>query len=241
MLQAFSPHGNDTFTPLVAFYLAARLWMAIYYTVTGFLLPLVKGMMITQALNILIGAAFWIASTTISTSTDHAATSTPGLEHRETTEATGETEGTGETPLNTTRIVLVFIALAIDLFGSMVPVILFRYSRSHDTAVARRLGSFFEFYPAVNIEHKVERTNAFVSLVFGYSVVGILFQNMLNFPLNAFLGKAILGLVQAAVFNWLYFEVDGTNIRTHAIRRSVNAGMAHSHSFPLIHMPDLPY
>ena len=223
-MQAFSPHGHDTFTQLVAFYLAARLFMAIYYTVTGFLVPLVKGMMISQSLNIFVGAAFWIASTTISTSADHAATSTPNLEHRETAEAAGEVEGAVEAPLNAIRLVLVFIALAIDLFGSMVPVVLFRYSRSHESAAARRIGRFFEFYPAVNIEHKVERTNAFVSLVFGYSVVGILFQSTADFPLNAFLGKAILGLVQAAVFNWLYFEVDGNNIRTHAIRRSVNSG-----------------
>jgi hypothetical protein len=27
----------------------------------------------------------------------------------------------------------------------------------------------FEFFPAINIEHRVERTNAFVSLVFGAS------------------------------------------------------------------------
>ncbi len=225
MLQAFS-HENDSFTQLVAFYLAARLFMALYYAITGFLLPLVKGMMICQALNILIGAAFWIASTTISTAAGEATAAEPSLEHRSTAaEATGEAEVAGEGAPNATRLVLVFIALAIDLFGSVVPVILFRYSTSHETKAARRLGRFFEFFPAMNIEHKVERTNAFVSLVFGYSVVGVMFQTSRVFPLNAFLGKAILGLVQAAVFNWLYFEVDGKNIRTHAIRRNANSGM----------------
>ena len=224
MLQAFS-HEQDSFTQLVAFYLAARLFMALYYAIIGFLLPLVKGMMIAQALNILIGAAFWIASTTISTAAGDATALEPSLEHRSTAETAGEAEGAGEGAPNATRLVLVFIALAIDLFGSVVPVILFRYSSSHETAAARRLGRFFEFFPAMNIEHKVERTNAFVSLVFGYSVVGVMFQTSRVFPLNAFLGKAILGLVQAAVFNWLYFEVDGNNIRTHAIRRNVYSGM----------------
>ncbi len=224
MLQAFNEE-QDSFTQLVTFYLAARLFTAVYYAITGFLLPLVRGMMVAQVLNTVIGAAFWIASTTISsgaTTTTSEASSTPALEHRETAEAaTGGEEGAEYNPLMTARLVLVFIALAIDLFGSAVPTFLFRYGTSHDTALARWLARQFEFFPAINIEHKVERTNAFISLVFGYSVVGILFQNTGAFPLNAFLGKAILGLVQAAVFNWLYFEVDGSNIRTHAIRIGV--------------------
>jgi hypothetical protein len=224
ILQAFHD-GQDTFTQLVAFYLAARFFTAIYYAVTALLLPLVKGMMIAQVLNILVGAAFWIASTTINThgAIAEATASTHALEHRATTEVAEGAEGLHEAPLNATRIVLVFIALAIDLFGSAVPVFLFRYASSQDSSLARRVAHFFEFFPAINIEHKVERTNAFVSLVFGYSVVGIMFQNTGVFPLNAFLGKAILGLTQAAVFNWLYFEVDGSNIRMHAIRKSAHS------------------
>lgn len=35
-------------------------------------------------------------------------------------------------------------------------------------------------------EHRVERTNAFVSLVLGYSVVGILFQSNDGYNLDAF-------------------------------------------------------
>ena len=222
MLQAFH-EGQDSFTQLVAFYLAARLFIALYYALNALLLPLIRGMMIAQILNILIGAAFWIASTTVTTTIagTTSTTAVSGLEHRETTEVAEEAAGTHEKPLNALRLVLVFIALAIDLFGSAVPVFLFRYGSSHTTTAARRLSRFFEFFPAINIEHKVERTNAFVSLVFGYSVVGVMFQNTGVFPLNAFLGKAILGLTQAAVFNWLYFEIDGSNIRTHAIRRSV--------------------
>ena len=79
--------------------------------------------------------------------------------------------------------------------------------------VSERFGewvqSVFEFYPAVNIEHKTERTNAFVTLVFGYSVVAIIYQNAASFGLNAFFGKAVLGLLQAFCFNWIYFELDG--------------------------------
>lgn len=39
---------------------------------------------------------------------------------------------------------------------------------------------------AVNIEHKTERTGAFVSLVFGYSVVALLYQNQASFGMNAY-------------------------------------------------------
>jgi len=81
----------------------------------------------------------------------------------------------------------------------------------------------YEFYPAVNIEHKVERTNAFVTLVFGYSVVAIIYQSSADFGLNAFYGKAALGLVQAFCFNWIYFELDGADLFAHAIRRNVSA------------------
>ncbi len=95
---------------------------------------------------------------------------------------------------------------------------MFRYSHSEASPLRSRLARFFEFYPAINIEHKVERTGAFVTLVLGYSVVGVIYQNA-GFGVNAFLGKAVLGLVQAFIFNWLYFDVDAANIHVHAIRR----------------------
>lgn len=163
--------------------------MGLHALYTGYMLPLIKAMMISQVLLTLAAAALWIASIHV------------------------------EMPA---RLGLTFTALAIDLFGNSVHTALFRYGRTHTSALANRIEKFFDFYPAINIEHKVERTNAFVSLVLGYSVVGVLFQNA-GYGLNAFLGKAILGLIQAFIFNWLYFEVDGTNIHTHAIRRHVNA------------------
>ncbi|KAM7206286.1 Bacterial low temperature requirement A protein (LtrA) domain containing protein [Rhypophila sp. PSN 637] len=121
------------------------------------------------------------------------------------------------------RLIPIFIAIAIDLFGGMVHVAMFRYGKSHDSKMAQRFGRLFEFYPAINIEHKVERTGAFISLVLGYSVVALIFQNTAKMGFNSFIGKAILGLVQSFVFNWLYFEVDGAALKMHAIRRHANS------------------
>jgi hypothetical protein len=118
------------------------------------------------------------------------------------------------------RLALIFTALAIDLFGQSLVVVPFTWALQHsERKAAKRIDRLFEFYPAMNIEHRVERTNAFVSLVIGWAVVALLYQNA-KFGVNAFLGKAIMGLVQAFVFNWIYFELDGENIHTHAIRRS---------------------
>lgn len=123
--------------------------------------------------------------------------------------------------------------LLIDLYDSVIYVGLFRYSQARETQVARRISRFFEFYPAVNIEHRVERVNAFVCLVIGYGVVGVLYQNQ-GYGLNAFLGKAILGLTQGYIFNWLYFEIDNGQLHTHAIRR-------HAWTSELIPSPHMGY
>ncbi|KAK4448935.1 hypothetical protein QBC34DRAFT_485330 [Podospora aff. communis PSN243] len=221
MLQTF--HGEqDSFTQLVTFYLAARLFGAIYCVAVGIMIPLVKGMMVSIAVNVVVGAALWIASTHL---TPDSQGSHSTLEHRATEPAatTEEAHGGGLVAQHPGRLALIFIALGIDLFGSMIPVFMFRYGRSHTTPIAKRFGRWFEFFPAINIEHKVERTNMFITLVLGYSVVAMIFQNTGAFVLNAFLGKAFLGLTQAFIFNWLYFEVDGSNIRTHAIRWRVEA------------------
>ena len=60
---------------------------------------------------------------------------------------------------------------------------------------------------------------AFVTLVFGYSVLAILFQSTQTAGISAFYGKAVMGLVIAFSFNMLYFEIDGKNLYQHAIRR----------------------
>ncbi|CAK7266824.1 hypothetical protein SEPCBS57363_002287 [Sporothrix epigloea] len=178
----------DTYPALAAYYVTARLFMALYCFLTGLLVPLVQGTMFCQMGLAIIGAALWIASIHLAM------------------------------PV---RLACVFVALLFDLFGGSIVVGLFRYAMGHtDTRVGRFLmTSVFDFYPAINIEHKVERTNAFVSLVLGYSVVGVLYQNSHGYGINAFLGKAVMGLVQAFIFNWIYFDIDAENIHVHAIRR----------------------
>lgn len=117
------------------------------------------------------------------------------------------------------QLALIFVAIAVDLISQTVHLF-FVWTLSALTRKTREWAArTFEFFPALNIEHKIERTNAFVSLVFGYSVVALIYQNSSSFGLNAFFGKAILGLVQAFCFNWLYFEIDAANISMHAIRR----------------------
>ena len=178
----------DTYPALAAYYVTARLFMALYCFVTGLLVPLVQGTMFCQAGLAVVGAALWIASIHLAM------------------------------PV---RLACVFVALAFDLFGGSIVVGLFRFAMGHaNTRVGRFLMTrVFDFYPAMNIEHKVERTNAFISLVLGYSVVGVLYQSSHGYGVNAFLGKAVMGLVQAFIFNWIYFDIDSENIHVHAIRR----------------------
>ncbi|KAK2600105.1 hypothetical protein QQS21_005191 [Conoideocrella luteorostrata] len=120
------------------------------------------------------------------------------------------------------RLGLIWPAIIVDMYGSGIFTGLFMYARraGADTAMGKKISKMFEFFPAMNIEHKVERMNAFVSLVLGYSVVGILFQSNGGYNVNAFLGKAVLGLVQAFLFNWIYFDIDASTINVHAIRHS---------------------
>ena len=104
-------------------------------------------------------------------------------------------------------------------------IILKRWAEKEHPEFCDKYIHWFDFFPAMNIEHKTERTNAFVTLVFGYSVIALLFQNQAAYGINAFFGKAVLGLIQAFCFNWLYFEIDAWNVHTHAIRRHVMSSM----------------
>lgn len=163
MLQAF--HG--TYLQLVAFYLAARLLNACYYLVLAFLIPMVRGMMITQAISIVVPSALWIASIHVG---------------------------------RTSQLILIWVALFFDLFASLFAIFLIRGSKLISIRLSKWVAQVYEFYPATNIEHKTERTNAFVSLIFGYSVVALLYQNTAEVGVNSFFGKAVLGLVQAFAF-----------------------------------------
>jgi low temperature requirement protein LtrA len=119
------------------------------------------------------------------------------------------------------RLALIFISLALDLFASIFSIFLIRGSKMISIRLSEWADRIYEFYPAINIEHKVARTDAFVTLIFGYSVVALLYQNTASFGVNGFYGKAVLGLIQAFAFNTLYFEIDGDSLWQHAIRRNV--------------------
>lgn len=113
----------------------------------------------------------------------------------------------------------IFVAIVIDLSGSVILIWVVRAAKKKGADFMGRLNKYFDFYPGINIEHRTERNNAFVTLVFGYSVLTILFQSRASFGLNAIFGKGILGLIQAFAFNWIYFEIDQYNVHVHAIRR----------------------
>ncbi|KAG9234335.1 bacterial low temperature requirement A protein-domain-containing protein [Amylocarpus encephaloides] len=196
MLESF----KETWTMLVSFYLAARLFMGLYYVSLIFFIPMIRGMMIVNVILITVPSALWIGSTYL------------------------------EYP---NRMILVWVAIFIDLSSAMVAMLLVRASKLISVRFGEWTDKVFEFYPAINIEHKVERTNAFVSLVFGYSVVATIYQSSASYGLNAFFGKAVLGLTQAFCFNWIYFELDGSELYTHAIRRNVTAAMA----WGTVHLP----
>jgi low temperature requirement protein LtrA len=190
MLDAF----NSTYSQLVGFFLTARLFMGSYCLLLSFLVPMVRGMMVIQAVITLIPSALWIASIHV------------------------------EMP---NRLALIWIAIFLDLCLAIIVILFVRRATFVFKPLRDWLDRVFDFYPAVNIEHKTARTDAFVTLVFGYSVVAIIYQNAASFGLNAFFGKAVLGLLQAFCFNWIYFELDGADLFQHAIRRSMVACKSH--------------
>lgn len=84
------------------------------------------------------------------------------------------------------RLALIWPAIFLDLFAPFVVVLLKRWlEKDHPDWAEKNCSRFFDFFPAINIEHKTERTNAFVTLVFGYSVVALLFQNQAPYGMNA--------------------------------------------------------
>ena len=116
------------------------------------------------------------------------------------------------------QLALIWVALFVDVCGQILYVVVIMMAEVFGKKWRERVNKWFEFHPAINIEHRTERMNAFVTLVFGYSVVALLYQSTKN-GIDAHYGKAVLGLTQAFCFNWMYFEVDGSNLHTHAIRR----------------------
>lgn len=184
---------GETYTPAIAFYLASRLYAALYYVWMAYLIPMVRPAMIGTAVSFVFPSVIWIGSIHV------------------------------EEP---NRMALIWLAIFFDLF---LPPLLVYFERGPSwfgEKVQNWTKSTFEFFPANNIEHKVERTNAFVTLVFGYSVLSILYQSAYAEGINAFFGKAVLGLIIAFTFNWLYFEIDSFNLHVHAFRRHYASGMS---------------
>ncbi|KAK5951171.1 hypothetical protein OHC33_007924 [Knufia fluminis] len=114
-----------------------------------------------------------------------------------------------------------FVGLFVDYAGGFVLLAAIMYFRAKEgcSATCNKLAKLFEFVPAINIEHRVERTSAFTTLVFGYSILKSLYQSHAHVGVNAFLGKGILVVIQAFVIMWLYFDIDAWAIHVHAIRR----------------------
>ena len=174
---------DTTYTVMIAFYLAERLYAAFYYLIVACLVPTIKGTMCYYAGFVFISSTLWIASVHVP---------------------------------YPRQLPLIFIALCLDMFGWLTLVWLMRIVKFNKSEWYHK---YFDFWPAINIEHRTERNNAFVGLVFGYSVLTILYQNRSSTGINAFFGKGILGLIQAFAFNWIYFEIDHYNLHVHAIRR----------------------
>ncbi|EME89255.1 uncharacterized protein MYCFIDRAFT_213586 [Pseudocercospora fijiensis CIRAD86] len=125
------------------------------------------------------------------------------------------------------QLALIWCALFVDVVGSIGYVWLQLVTHMIGGKAWEWFSAKFQVYPAINIEHRTERTNAFVSLVFGYTVVAILYQSAVN-GIDSFYGKGILGLIQCFIFNWMYFEIDGSNLLMHAIRRQKMSAFAWS-------------
>ncbi|KAJ7031649.1 bacterial low temperature requirement A protein-domain-containing protein [Mycena alexandri] len=88
-------------------------------------------------------------------------------------------------------------------------------------------------FPATNIEHHVERLQAFVTIVLGEMVVNVFFKTSGPVGLNMESGRAFLSLMIAFNFNWIYFGSHASKHFIHAIRRSWFAGFL----FTFLHLP----
>ncbi|GAM90220.1 hypothetical protein ANO11243_082620 [Dothideomycetidae sp. 11243] len=130
------------------------------------------------------------------------------------------------------QLIPIVLAMVIDFIGPVIWLFVRMFLGMIRSKHLARYDKLFEVTPAINIEHRVERTGAFVTLVFGYTVVAILYQSTVN-GIDGYFGKGCLGLVQCFFFNWLYFEFDNVNLSMHAIRRAKWSGLA----WGMVHLP----
>jgi hypothetical protein len=154
---------EHTYAPLVAFYLASRLFITVSLFWYAWKIPMVRGSMFGHGIINLIPAALWIGSIHV----DEPAT-----------------QG------------LIWPAIALDLFGYYIMLLIQRPGTYIYKKIPHSWQQSLEFFPGTNIEHRIERTNAFVTLVFGSCVLGLLYQSSTEMGINAFFGKAVLGLIQ---------------------------------------------
>ncbi|KAJ7094011.1 hypothetical protein B0H15DRAFT_1020655 [Mycena belliarum] len=88
-------------------------------------------------------------------------------------------------------------------------------------------------FPAINIEHHVERLGAFVTVCLGEMVVSVFFTTSGTVGLNLESGRALLGLMIAFNLNWIYFGSQACKHFIHAIRRHWFTGFL----FSALHLP----
>lgn len=75
------------------------------------------------------------------------------------------------------QLALIWVALFVDICGAIGIIVVGTAANKMGRGAKDWYDRKFEFIPAINIEHRTERTNAFVSLVFGFSVVALLYQS----------------------------------------------------------------
>ncbi|KAJ7130167.1 hypothetical protein C8R44DRAFT_978325 [Mycena epipterygia] len=88
-------------------------------------------------------------------------------------------------------------------------------------------------FPAINLEHHIDRLGAFVTLVLGEMVVSVFFVTSGSVGLDRESGRAMLGLMIAFNLNWMYFGSPACEHFIHAIRRHWLAGFI----FTTLHLP----
>ena len=188
---------QETYTPLVIFFVASALARSALHMVYAFTVPTIRPCCISNAVISLIATALWIGSIFVDTIGG--------------------------------RQALIWTALFVDILGYEVMRIIGKAGAQFERP-RKWLVSHYEFVPGINIEHRVERMGSFSTLVFGYCIIALLFQSSTSRPFTAFLGKAVLGLLQVFALSAIYFEMDRFNIYTHAIRRHPLASVAWSYA-----------
>ena len=118
---------ESTYTAMTAFYLTERLFLSLWFVACAILLPNIRGACTVYALITVLTSALWIGSIQL---------------------------------VYPQQLALIFLAIPGDVFGQISIVWFMRLgqgSKEAKTPVQRyvrdRVAPWFEFYPALNIEH----------------------------------------------------------------------------------------